>query len=660
MKCGRQFWLSQEHQAHDGGRAPQRSIATTESHRTPFENLSNSSIESFESTAPHGPAKSLSTFPRMSSTSRSDVRIPRAMDRSLFRLITIMLEPTIAAHDTGVKTRVRELSTSHSRLEIGQELVGKMKGAMKAAVVALGIAAQATHNVAYLGAISTALTEFINIQDEVDMCKDECRATMAGAKKILDLIDGFREKCNESGRGDAVLDASFCDAFAKLERIVFECIITLQMCKVNSERKRDRVRIYFERSKLADSVKECSSKMGKALQQFNTMLQAGQVVILEDLRLAINELRDAQSSSIQQSVPATSYDWPLRIPPLIFYGRESEVNHAVGLITHQAPARVAILGSAGIGKTSIALSVLHHPEVEALYGGRRCFVSCEALITAEGAVRALAAALNLRIEDSASAKSAQRRLLAHLQPMSGIVCLDNLETLWDMDTAAVEGLLIDIASLPSIALLITSRVTDTPLIAWSSPPLAPIAPFSLDAALRTWDAICPVHDEYAIKLLGAVDCMPLAVTLLGRRARTESARVVWERWEAERDELIRSHGGGHRLNDLGVSIQHSLRALESHWHDAIDVLGIISLFYPNGISDHDAQKLDVILREQPPLSRYITLLIQYSLVYIQEAHGNDSPVYRVLSPIRHYVMRHHPISHELSDKLTAAVGDPLR
>ena len=40
-----------------------------------------------------------------------------------------------------------------------------MKGAAKAAILALGIAAQATQNVPYLGAISTALTEFMKIQD---------------------------------------------------------------------------------------------------------------------------------------------------------------------------------------------------------------------------------------------------------------------------------------------------------------------------------------------------------------------------------------------------------------------------------------------------------------------------------------------------------------
>ena len=40
-----------------------------------------------------------------------------------------------------------------------------MKGAAKAAILALGIAVQATQNVPYLGAISTALTEFVKIQD---------------------------------------------------------------------------------------------------------------------------------------------------------------------------------------------------------------------------------------------------------------------------------------------------------------------------------------------------------------------------------------------------------------------------------------------------------------------------------------------------------------
>ena len=49
-------------------------------------------------------------------------------------------------------------------LDISDEVVEKMKGAANVAILALSVAAQATQNVPYLGAISTVLTEFMKIQ----------------------------------------------------------------------------------------------------------------------------------------------------------------------------------------------------------------------------------------------------------------------------------------------------------------------------------------------------------------------------------------------------------------------------------------------------------------------------------------------------------------
>ena len=95
------------------------------------------------------------------------------------------------------------------------------------------------------------------------------------------MIKRFRERCDESGMGEGVLRSSLRDAFAELEqyvpprsstypllmlhvRIVLECTVTLQKCKVLSERKRDRLRLILKRSELTQCVKDCSSKMSKA------------------------------------------------------------------------------------------------------------------------------------------------------------------------------------------------------------------------------------------------------------------------------------------------------------------------------------------------------------------------------------------------------------
>ncbi|KZV72146.1 hypothetical protein PENSPDRAFT_371852 [Peniophora sp. CONT] len=547
-----------------------------------------------------------------------------------------------------------QIRTSH-RIVISEKLKENTQGAIRTTIELLSIAAQMTQSVPYLGAISTALTEFMKIQDEVDQCKDECKEAMDDAEQINALIKKFRNKCMESGREESALNETLREAFTELERIVLECITTLQKCKTDSKRKRDRLRLYWKRADLLKSVQVCAAKMGKALQRFDRTLHVDVAFLLEDIRVVVDEIRDTiQSPNLpQDNMPATSPTWRLRAAPLIFYGRDKEVNHAVDLIVRQAPARVAVLGSGGIGKTSIALAVLHHPEVKALYADRRCFMSCETTTTADEIVGALAEALGLQIEKGTSTATARHHLFSYLGSVSGVVCLDNLETPWDTDTAAVEDLLAEIASLPSVALLVTSRVTDSPLIRWSSPPLDPIAPFSIDAALQTWDVICTGHNEHVVKLVKAVDCVPLAVTLLARLARSEPAETIWARWEKEHTELLHSHGAANRLNNLGVSIELSLQALE--YQDAVDVLSIISIF-PDGLVElqgnddtPDVSRLEDIFGGRLAVRRALTLLKQLSLIYVEgsERLGIQIQLIRVLSPIRHHMQDHHRVSDEI-------------
>ncbi|KZV66651.1 hypothetical protein PENSPDRAFT_83753 [Peniophora sp. CONT] len=542
--------------------------------------------------------------------------------------------------------------TNKSRLDIGEEVVGTMKGAAKVAIIALGMAAQISHNVPYLGAISTALAEFMKMQDEVDQCKDDCRTTVADARQMNSLIETFRDKCVKSGLGDGVFDGSLRDAFSELEKIILECILTLEKCKVDSKRKRDRFRRYLKRSELAKSVKDCAAKMGKARQDFHTTLQVDQAIILEEMRRTLNKMHEAQTfTAVQVAAPEVPSVWRLRAANPIFYGRELEVEAAVDLIVNKSPARVAILGPGGIGKTSIALAVLHHESVNVLYGDRRCFMSCEATTTADAVVRALADALGLTLGTNLSTGSARHSLMQSLDRVSGIICIDNLETPLDVDKRAVEELLHDISALPSVALLTTSRDTSIPTLKWTSPRLDHVKPFSREAALATWDDICDIHNEYTEKLVQAVDCMPLAVTLLARLASIErSTKLVWDRWEAEHTDMISDGDQDDRLYSVSASIELSL----SHRAEASALLGILCIF-PDGFEDNLIALLEGLNDRREPVASSLSLLKRLSLVYTEVSSWNAQiqRIY-VLSPIRHHVQQHH-VSDELFLELTDIV-----
>ena len=77
---------------------------------------------------------------------------------------------------------------------------------------------------------------------------------------------------------------------------------------------------------------------------------------------------------------------------MIFFGREQVVDQLVDVITStSSAARIAVLGGPGIGKTSVALAVLHSSVVVASFGSRRFFIACDAAET-PGALPGLVAA----------------------------------------------------------------------------------------------------------------------------------------------------------------------------------------------------------------------------------------------------------------------------
>ncbi|VDB87003.1 unnamed protein product [Peniophora sp. CBMAI 1063] len=563
----------------------------------------------------------------------------------------------VTTEDASDEAQSQEDARNHSRLHISGTLKENAQGAVRNTIELLSIAAQMTQSVPYLGAITTALTEFMKIQDEVDQCKDECTEAMDDAEQINALIEKFHERCDASGRGGGLLNQTLREAFTELESVVLRCVVTLEKCKTGSKRKRDRLRLYWKRAELLKSVKGCASDMRKALDRLDRTLNLATALTLDGIDVKMDELHTMlQSSGLPQAtMAAQNSTWRLRAANAIFYGRAFEVESAVDLIVNKGPARVAILGLGGIGKTSIALAVLHNSSVKALYGERRCFMSCEASTTADAVVRGLADAVNFNLGKDMSPEAARQYLLLRLNAAPGIICLDNLETPLDVDKPAVEELLNEIAALESVALLITSRDTSIPTIKWTSPPLAHIKPFSQEAALATWDDICGDHDEYALRLVKTVDCMPLAVNLLARLATIEgSAKSIWARWETEHTDLIRTSDEDHRLYSVGASIELSLNAL-SFREETIIVLAFICIF-PSGIEESTLSILDDVLVDAGQrVPRAITTLKKHSLIHTEALRWtHDERRLVVLSPIRHYIRQHH-----VPDDVFLAFADAL-
>lgn len=272
-----------------------------------------------------------------------------------------------------------------------------------------------------------------------------------------------------------------------------------------------------------------------------------------------------------------------------------------------------------MGKTALAHAVLTHDKVVSRFGDSRYLIPCESLNSREALVVALADRFSL-LQPGTTSESyfagLESRVLSVLASEDCILFLDDFESPWDQPgpiKRAVEHLLADITSLPSVTVLLTMRGGERPKgTAWTLPMLPPLTNFSREAAKRTWECLAGTCDEWAEKLIDAVDCLPLAVTLLGSLAEVSTAETLWERWQKENIAVVEKEKGD-KFSSLDFSIALSLEsgrmAADS---SSRRLLGILSLL-PDGLPASPSPEFRSLFPDIPDISRSLDTLLARSL-----------------------------------------------
>lgn len=178
----------------------------------------------------------------------------------------------------------------------------------------------------------------------------------------------------------------------------------------------------------------------------------------------------------------------------------------------------ALLGPPGIGKSGITLVALNDPRVANRHGKRRYLIRCDSATSREMLVAEIARTAGLQVGPNLEAT-----LLAMLESAPLALAVDNAETPWEADTPQVEEFLAQLAAIPSLALIASLRGATRPgAVKWRQA----IQPRQLPL-LEARKALAIAGEKVASdprleKLLGALDGIPLAITLLGYASEGDS------------------------------------------------------------------------------------------------------------------------------------------
>ncbi|KAJ6537614.1 hypothetical protein B0H19DRAFT_371870 [Mycena capillaripes] len=390
-------------------------------------------------------------------------------------------------------------------------------------------------------------------------------------------------------------------------------------------------------------LNECNSALQHALDVFTIQSRISNAKTMKEMKISVDqkhtELLTHLVSHSQTSFSSSSSSLSILLPgsPKIFRGREVELKHLLSHLLSLEASCSAILGPGGIGKSSLALAALYHPDVLDVFGERRFFIPLDSARSPTDLLSLVAAYFGLDQQGKVT-----KSIIKYLSAFDGpsVLVLDNFESPWEVqDTRAdIEDLLSQLADVPRLHLVVTMRGAERPTrIRWSRHFLPPLETLSRSAAKETFlDIVDEMEDNFQLDaLLDLTDNLPLAVTLLANITSYEGAESVLSRWSHETTSLLSE--GADKGTNLDKSIKISLSSPRlTALPNTQQLLSLLSSL-PDGIPDATLAEIHLPFND---VAKCRAALVRTSLIYM----GPEDRRIKVLAPIREYMRVTHPPS----------------